>query len=217
MLQHLHRDIESLKKTILSLGGRVEECVNNAIMALRERREDLARAVFQEEKTIDAAEVAIEEECLKLLALHQPVAQDLRFIVTVLKVNNDLERMADHAVSIARRALAARAMSDLEANLHIRAMGEKAREMVGCSLRALVTNDAALAARVLEADDEVDRMHRENYERVETLMENDPTTVRRAVPMLTVSRHLERIGDLATNICEDVIFMAKGDVIRHRA
>ena len=212
MRQHLHRDLEQIKKELLSLGGRVESAVKHSILALTERREDLANEVIENDHEVDAREVHIEEECLKALALHQPVAQDLRFVITALKVNNDLERIGDHAVSISRRALFLRSQPELVSDLRIELMAERALDMVGSSLRALVTGSPELAKEVLRADDQVDKLHAEHFSKVE---EKDSGTVRRAVTYLTISRNLERIADLATNIAEDVIFMASGEVIRH--
>ena len=215
MRQHLHRDLEQIKKELLSLGGRVESAVKHSILALSERREDLANEVIENDHEVDAREVHIEEECLKALALHQPVAQDLRFVITALKVNNDLERIGDHAVSISRRALFLRSQPELVSDLRIELMAERALDMVSSSLRALVTRSPELAKEVLRADDQVDKLHTEHFSKVEDMMEKDSGTVRRAVTYLTISRNLERIADPATNIAEDVIFMASGEVIRH--
>jgi phosphate transport system protein len=216
MAMHLQRDLEHLKRELLGLGGIVEDATNKAIDALMDRRLELAQDVMDGDDLIDAREVHVEEECLKVLALHQPVAADLRFLVTVLKVNNDLERMGDLSVNIAERASFLAVHDPLPVSLDFRAMGDRVRAMVRDSLDALVRLDTELARRVRRDDDAVDAMNRQMFMVLEKAMMADPGAVKRALQALSSSRHLERIADLAVNIAEDVIFMVEGEVVRHR-
>jgi phosphate transport system protein len=215
MSRHLERDLKRLEKEILAMGSMVEEAINKAITALMNRRSALAQEVIDGDEEIDGKEIEVEELCLKILALHQPVAGDLRFIVAVMKVNNDLERMADLAVNIAERSLYLSQHDAIGVPLDFTRMAATVRSMVCDSLDALVKLDARLARQVLERDDEVDRINREMFSVLQDLMRQDPSTIERAVQTLSASRNLERIADHATNIAEDVAFMIEGDVIRH--
>ena len=197
------------------MGGLVEKVSNQAITALQERDTELSAGVHELDLTIDQQEVKIEEECLKILALHQPVATDLRFVVCIMKVNNDLERMGDLAINIAERASYLSSHEPLGGPLDFHRMAELALEMVKESLSALLNLDTDLARKVLAKDDEVDEINRQMFEILEEIMLKDPTTIRRAIHLLSASRHLERIADLATNIAEDVVFLVEGEVIRH--
>jgi phosphate transport system protein len=213
---HLSRDLERIRREILELGGLVEDMVGKAILSVTERRGDLAREVMDGDDRIDRREVHVEEECLKVLALHQPVAHDLRFIVTVMKVNSDLERMGDLAVNVAERAAYLAANPPLPVDLDFQRMGEVVRAMVRDSLEALVRLDKALASRVVLSDDAVDQWNRHVIETLEDVIQATPTTVRRGIHTISAARHLERIADLATNVAEDVIFLIDGEVVRHR-
>lgn len=215
MSEHLLRDLEHLKREILAMGGMVEESINLAITAVVDRRPDLAEQVLRGDDDIDARELEVEDECLKVLALHQPVAGDLRFIVAVMKVNNDLERMGDLALNIAERAQDLAQVSPVEEPAILRGMAERVRQMVQQSLDALVRQDAGLARKVCEEDAAVDEQHRNRFVELQRIMKSDPERVEGAVQLLSVSRYLERIADHATNIAEDVVFMAEGKVIRH--
>ncbi len=215
MSKHLERDFEKLTRMLLDLSSLVEDATSKAIMALVDRRMDLANEVTQGDDRIDREEVQIEEECLKVLALHQPVAADLRFIIVVLKVNNDLERMGDLAANIAERAAFLSGREPLRIALDFPRMAHSVREMVRQSLDALIQRNTRLAREVLERDDEVDEIHRGMYIMLQKLMREDPETVERSVHLLSTSRHLERIADLATNIAEDVVFMVEGEMLRH--
>ena len=214
MSTHLDREIDRLKRRVLGLSAIVEESVGKAITAIVERNVELANEVIDEDSIVDAVEVEIEEECLKILALHQPVALDLRFVIAVLKLNNDLERIADLAVNIAQQVEPL--MTEGEYPIDVVPMAEKARAMLRNVLDALVEKDSSTAERVCAADDEVDDMHREVYARVKTLIRREPARATALIHLLSVSRYLERIADLATNIAEDVIYMTNGDIIRHR-
>ena len=215
MPKHLKRDLDFLKKEIMSIASMAEEAMDKAILALIDRRAELAEEVIREDERIDQREVKLEEECLKVLALHQPVATDLRLIVVVIKVNNDLERIGDLAVNIAERAAYLANCDPLQISFNLSGMADKVREMLRRSLDALGSANANLARSVLAMDDEVDDANREIFVILQRLMQKDPTTIERAVHLLSVSRHLERIGDLATNIAQDVVYMVEGELIRH--
>ena len=212
---HLQKDLEHLNKELLILSSMVEDATNKAILALVDRRLELARQVMREDDRINTREVLIEEECLKMLALHQPVAADLRFIVAVLKVNNDLERMGDLAVNIAERAAYLATREPLQVSLDFPKMAEGVREMVRESLDSLTNMNPRLARHVLTMDDEIDEANRGMFDILQDLMYRDPSTIVRAVHLLSASRYLERIADLATNIAQDVVYIAEGRLIRH--
>ncbi len=216
MGKHLLRDLDYLKKELLTSGSMVEEAVNDSIDALVNRRMKLAKKVIDGDFQINQRENQIEEECLKLLALHQPVASDLRFIITVLKVNNDLERIGDLAVNIAERALYLSNNDPLNVVLNFPRMADGARTMMQKSLDALIEMDSKLARVVLTLDDEIDDLNREMFTKLQNVRRENPESIDRAVHALSVSRYLERIADLSTNIAEDVVFMVEGELIRHQ-
>ncbi|MBN4075020.1 MAG: phosphate transport system regulatory protein PhoU [SAR86 cluster bacterium] len=216
MSLHFQRDLESLKKEILLIGGLVEEAINNSVRALKNRDVALAESVINKEYIIDEKEVQIEEECLKILALHQPVATDLRLVVVILKVNNDLERMGDFATNIAQRALFLSEHDPLPYLIEfINDLPVMVQKMVKDTLDALVKMDTEIARSVILADDAVDDINRLMYKKVNETIVADSSTTERAINLLSTSRYLERIADLSTNIAEDVIFMVEGNVIRH--
>ncbi|MFT7129591.1 MAG: phosphate transport system protein [Gammaproteobacteria bacterium] len=217
MSLHLQRDLDQLRKDLLQLGSMVEMAFTNAMLVLHEQRLDVVQKVFEDEKQIDEKEVLIEESCLKILALHQPVAVDLRFIVVALKVNNDLERMGDFAVNIVKRAVTLAKLPALSTpHDFVVKMPEIIRAMINGSLDALVKLDVGLAKKIIEMDDAVDDINREMYDTLRRQMENDTQTVERAIEFLSTSRYMERIADLSTNIAEDVIFLVDGEVVRHQ-
>ncbi len=216
MSLHFQRDLENLKKEILFIGGLVEEAINNSILALTNRDAALAQSVIDKEHLIDEKEVQIEEECLKILALHQPVATDLRLVVVILKVNNDLERMGDFASNIAQRALFLSEHEPLPDLMEfINELPILVKKMVRDSLDALVKMNLETANSVILADDAVDNINRLMHQKVTETIMQDSSTTERAISLLSTSRYLERIADLSTNIAEDVIFMVEGRVIRH--
>jgi phosphate transport system protein len=218
MAKHLEREIENLKKQILSLGAVVEDTVQKAARAMKIHDAVLAQTIIDFDVEIDHTEVVIEEECLKILALHQPVAVDLRFIVAVLKINNDLERIGDLAVNIAERAVFIASQTQFKPVIFFdfEEMARKTQSMLKRSLDALVNANTDLAREVCAADDEVDAMNREMYIQVENSIKAHPEQVESLIHMLSASRHLERIADHATNIAEDVIYMIEGEIVRHR-
>lgn len=216
MTLHMQREIDRLKKSILSLSAIVEESVQKAVLAVENLDVELARKVMESDDQIDDLEVDLEEECLKILALHQPVANDLRFIIAVLKINNDLERIGDLAGNIAERAMAlAEEKERIVAPSHFPAMVVGVEEMLKKSLDALVNLDLRLAAQVCRMDDQIDKLHAQTYSLVKQKVRSNPDQLDSFLHYLTISRHLERIADLATNLAEDVIYMIEGDIVRH--
>ena len=215
MTNRLHKEIESLKKNIMTLLTEVEENVRLSVNSLKKRDSKLAKDVIEQDHHIDQMEVQLEEECLKILALYQPVANDLRFIIAVMKINNDLERISDLAVNIAERAdfLVTREPTGIPFDFSF--MAEKVQEMLRNSINALVTLDVKLAYDVCAADDKVDDLNREMYHIVEDSVQRNPENIKELLHYLGVSRHLERIADSATNIAEDIIYMIDGEIVRH--
>ena len=215
MPKHLQRQIDQLKEKILFVGSMVESAIANAVSALVERDENLAVKVLEEDAEIDRMEVDVEEDCLKILALYQPVAVDLRFVVAVLKINNDLERMGDLAKNIAKRVLYLARVDRVDVPVDFRAMAVRAQDMVKRSLDALVTADSSLAHRVRQDDDELDGMRRKIHEEIRAAVRRRPEQTETLLKLYSVAKHLERLGDMATNVAEDVIYMVEGDIVRH--
>lgn len=215
-MAHLIRyELDQLETQLLTLTAVVEESVEQAIRALSDRDLGLAEKVIANDNQINRLEVEIEEECLKVLALHQPVANDLRMIVAILKINNDLERIADLATNIAERAIAVITGPKISCPLELDTLALKVIDMLEKSLDSLVNADLGLARMVLDLDDEVDATHSQNYQKFKDYVRKNPDTVDTVLSYLTVSRHLERIADLATNIAEDVIYLNEGTIVRH--
>ena len=216
MPPRLQIEIENLKKRILSLGAMVEEQVNRAIKALEKKDPDIARDVIKVDKKVDEIEVEVEEECLKILALHQPVAVDLRFITAVIKINNDLERIGDEAVNIAERVIYLGTRPPLNVSFDYSEMSEKTIKMLKDSLDALVFLDIDLAYRVRLEDDEVDALDSGFFEKVKQIIPDNSERVGSLIHIFSISHHLERIADHATNIAEDVIYLIEGVIQRHK-
>ncbi len=212
----LQREIDGLKKMISSLGAHVEENVGRAVRAVHERDGELAKVVIDSDPDIDLMEVTIEEECLKTLALHQPVAHDLRFIIAVLKVNSDLERIGDLAAGIAKQGRYLAGSRSCDVPYDLVGMAVKVRRMLRDSLDALTEKDATIAHRVCVADDEVDAMDRLMYQEVRAAIRETPEKTEGLIRLQRVSQNLERIADHATNIAEDVIYLVEGEIIRHK-
>jgi phosphate transport system protein len=216
MSRHLLRDIESLNSELLGISSVVEEMIDNATQALTERRYDLVDRVIASDPYVDTHEVHVEEECLKILALHQPVAVDLRRIATLMKVNNDLERIADLAVSISERARAMEPYPEFQIPENLRRMVTLASQIVRGAMDALVNLDSVAARRIISLDVEVDEFNRVIIDGLCKMMEQQPGLVQPALNCFSAVRHIERIADHATNIAEDVIYLVEGDIIRHR-
>ena len=216
MAPHLHAAIEKLKLRLIEVGTYVEENLLLSVDALSSRDTEKAEKVIANDDAIDEIEVDFEEECLKILALHQPVAIDLRFIVAALKINNDLERIGDLAVNIAERTLFLAQHPPVNMIVDFQPMAIKVRWMLKKSLDSLVKQDLEIARRVCDADDEVDDMNREMYSLIQNAMKESPEKIEVLIHLLSTSRHLERTADHATSIAEDVIYMIEGEIVRHR-
>jgi len=216
MPTHLLREIEKLKKEILNLCARVEDAVRQAAVAIEKRDAELAEKIIKSDTAIDHQEVEVEEECLKLLALYQPVAIDLRFIIAMLKINNDLERIGDLAVNIAERAVFLATQPRTDLSFDFTAMANVAQSMLKKSIDALVNQSVELAKEVCAADNTIDAMNREMYMKVMDEILAHPKQIAPLIHLLSVSRYLERIADHATNIAEDAIYMIEGRIVRHK-
>ena len=215
MTRHLEREVVKLKKKVLKLGKVVQESLDEAIESIKTRDIELAQAVINRDIEVDRMEVNTEEECLKLLALYQPVAIDLRFIIAVLKMNNDLERIGDLAVNIAEQTLGVAGEKRVKIPFDYDTMTTRVQTMVRDAMNAMVNMDTKLARQVCIDDDEVDSIHRKMYGQVEKVIAKHPKRVEILIRYLSVSRYLERIADHATNIAEDVYYMVEGDFLRH--
>ena len=209
------RELGNIKKMILSLGAMVEERVRLAVAAVENKDAEAAQRVIKTDYEIDEMEVEVEETCLKVLALHQPVAVDLRFVIAVIKINNDLERIGDQAVNIAQRVAVLAKRRDVNFDFDYTHMAEKAQNMLRMSLDALVNLDEDLALKVVTLDDEVDTIQRDAYDRIKNAMKENTDKIGYMINLLLISRHLERLADHATNIAEEVIYMIEGEIIRH--
>ncbi|MDO5575895.1 MAG: phosphate signaling complex protein PhoU [Fibrobacter sp.] len=217
MSVHLMHAVEGLKKKLLSLATLVEENVAKAVQSVQTLDSSLAEKVILDDNFIDNMEIDVEEECLKILALYQPVAADLRFIVSVLKVNSDLERIGDQAVTIAKRTVfLAQSNCVCKLDFDFPKMFECARVMLKKSIDALIGLDIKMAHEVGELDDILDSLNREMYSIVQNDVRNNPELINNHLHYSAISRSLERIGDHATNIAEDVIYMAEAKIVRHQ-
>jgi phosphate transport system protein len=215
MQKHLQKDIDSLKNKIITMGSAIEDRVYKASLSIINRDMRIAEEVINSDEEIDRMEVDIEEHCLKILALYQPVAIDLRFIIAVLKINNELERVSDIAVNIAERGAYLINNKDYEIPYDINSMATKVESMVTRSIDALVNMDVQLAHKIRAEDDEVDEYNRQMYARVKDLLITDPKQINCTLHAVSAGRHLERIADHACNIAEDVIYLVDAEIVRH--
>jgi len=216
MSRHLQKDIEALKEKIIEMGEFVEDRVYQATMSIINRDKAQAQAVINGDAEIDTIEVSIEEESMKLLALYQPVAVDLRFIIAVMKINNDLERVGDLAVNIAERSAFLATQDPIEFPFDLRAMAEKAEAMLSRSIDALINLDVKEACRIRSEDDQVDAYNREMYTRIKDDLLSQPENINALLHAVSIGRHLERIADHATNIAEEVIYLVEARIVRHK-
>jgi len=217
MERHFVHELEALKEELLRMGGRAESIVQKSIQALQRRDATLANEVFADDRAIDRMEIAVDEHCLRLLALQQPLAGDLRFITSALKISNDLERVGDHGVNIAQSAVRLSDLPMLKPLVDIPRMAELAGGMLNEALNAFVARDAETARRLVRRDDEVDQLNRQVFRELVSFMIEDPATITRAMELILVARNLERVADLATNVAEEVVFIAEARVIKHHA
>ncbi len=216
MNTYLQKEIGKIKKEILALGALVEDRFKESAKAVKTNNAELARSIIEKDIEIDTREIEIEEECLKLLALYQPVATDLRLIVVVIKINNDLERIGDLCANISQRLLTASKVLPVSYNYDYSFMTEKTAEMFKMSLDSLVTMDIDIAYQVLDMDEYINHMRNEAFGQMKKAVKSDPKNVGKIVNMYLISRHIERIGDHVTNIAEEVIHLVEGEIIRHK-
>ncbi len=215
---HLHKEIKKMEKMILALSALAEESVRDAVKSFTTKDSSLAKSVIENDQLIDSKEIDVEEECLKILALHQPVAIDLRFIVAVLKINSDLERIGDHSVSIAKRSLLISDLteSDSPAPFSFDELIELSISLLKRSIDALINHDSHLAYQILDKDDEVTALKRKIFQKYLETTKDAPEQLEVNSAYMFVSRNLERIAEHAFNIAEDVIYMINGEIIRHQ-
>ena len=215
--RHFENALETLKERLLAMGGLAEERVRSAVIGLSERDPDLVEQVLGGDEPINDLHIEVDDRCFKLLALHQPMAADLRAIVAAVKINTDLERVGDLAVNIAEAAKRYLQHPPVKPLIDIPRMGTMAQSMLRDSLDAFVRRDVALAEKVLAEDDVLDALKTQIFRELLTYMLQSPETIEPALDLILISRHLERIGDHATNVAEDVIFMVSALDVRHHA
>ncbi len=215
--RHFHEELETLKQRLLEMAQKAEALVELSVNALLQEDEGLAHAVIANDDELDVLEIEVEQLAISLLALQQPLARDLRFVIGAIKVSSDLERVGDHAVNIAQATLRLAAnRSGLLPTPEISGMAERAREMLSDALTAFTRSDGALGREVVARDDAVDAMNDSVFRILLTHMMGDPRTINASLQHLLVSRNLERVADLATNIAEDAVYLAEGAQIKHR-
>ena len=217
MHRHFDEELQALKNDLLDMGGRAEAVIQKSIEALKRRDVRLADEVIADDKAIDRLEIDIDERCVSLLALRQPMAVDLRFITAALKIGNDLERVGDHAVNIAGSAKRLATEPPLKPLVDIPRMADLAAAMLREGLDAFVHRDSATARELVKRDDEVDTLNHQMFRELLSFMIEDPRTITRAMELILVARNLERVADLATNVAEEVVFIAEARIIKHHA
>ena len=215
MAKRFIRELDKIKRMILKLGALVEERVRMAVESVENKDSATAEKIIKMDYEIDQMEVEIEEECLKVLALHQPVAVDLRFLISVIKINNELERIGDQAVNIAQRVSVIAKNPESDFVFDYTPMAAKTESMLRMSLDALVNLDEDLAFKVVTLDDDVDQIQNEAYDLIKNELKKHPDQTGLFINLLLISRHLERLADHATNIAEEVIYLIEGEIIRH--
>ena len=215
MQRHFHDELDTLKQTLLAMGGLVEDQIRRVMRAMLERDDALALEVIERDRQVNQYDVEVDEKCVELLALHQPAASDLRFITTAMKIVTDLERIGDQAVNIAQRAIELHQEPQLKPYVDLPRMAEMAQRMVKESLDAFVARDTTLARAVCAEDDSVDALKEQIFRELLTFMMADPRTIPRALRLILISRFMERVADHATNIAEMVVYMVEGKMVRH--
>jgi len=215
MTRHFHEELDALKQTLLAMGGLVEDQIRRAMRALLERDDVIAQEVIDRDRQVNTYDVEVDEQCVELLALHQPAAGDLRFITTAMKIVTDLERIGDQAVNIAQRVIELNREPQLKPYIDLPRMAARAQAMVKESLDAFVARDTELARRVRAEDDEVDALKEQIFRELLTFMMEDPRSIPRAIRLILISRCMERVADHATNIAEMVIYLVEGKMVRH--
>ena len=217
MERHFQKELDGLKTSLIKMGSVVEESLSTAIQALFDQDEALARKVIDSDERINSLEIEIDNGVIDILALKQPVASDLRLIIAVQKINNDLERIGDHAVNIAESALGLVRTPATEPMLELPSMADITKAMLRHALDSFILLDPQLARSVLERDDQIDKLNRAMTKQVIQLVQSDPRIIEGGLDLIRVSRNLERVADLATNIAEEVIFHTQAKVVKHHA
>jgi phosphate transport system protein len=215
MERHLDEEFDLLKEKLLRMAALTEDAISLSISSLKDRKEELAQKVLEQEEEINLLDVEMDDLCLTILARQQPMASDLRFLASVFRISSELERIADQAVNIAQRSLELLKSPTLKPLIDIPRMAQMAQKMVKDSIDAFIQKDADLAKNVCERDDEVDELNDQIFRELLTYMMQDTSSIKRAVDLILIGRHLERIADHATNISEDVIYFVKGKTIKH--
>ena len=215
MFKHQQRDLDIIKEKLITMGGEAEDRVYKATLSIINRDAKMANDVIKADREIDQMEVDIEEHCLKILALYQPVAKDLRLIIAILKINNDIERVGDLAVNIAERGAYLANHPEFVIFFDIKKMAMKVESMLTASIDSLVNLDVQLAYKIRAEDDEIDAMNREMYTKAKEVIVQNPEHINFILHTISAGRHLERIADHATNIAEDIIYMEEADIVRH--
>ena len=214
---HLDQELYQIRQRLLEMGGRVEEMIAGAMSSLTERDSEQAQRIVEEDRLVDRLEKALDEACISIMATRQPTAGDLRFLVAVMKIVNDLERMGDSAKNIAQAAIIINQEAPLKPYIDLPHMARLARQMVHESLDSFVQRNAGLAREVWKRDDEIDALYHQLFRELLTYMIEDPKKAPRALYLLLVAHNLERIADHATNVCEDVVYYVEGQDMRHAA
>lgn len=217
MHRHFDDKMDQLRNKLLRMATLVEEAISNSVRSLVERDSDLAQQVIENDDELDRLEIEVDRFCVELLGLQQPMARDLRFITTAIKINTDLERMGDLAANVSERALELNLEPPLKPYIDIPLMAERAQKMVRGALDAYFERNPEKARQVIEMDDELDDRMEQIFRELLSFMLEDPRTISRALPLTFIAKYLERIGDQATNICEQVVFMTEGTIIKHPA
>jgi phosphate transport system protein len=217
MHRHFEYELDGLKSNLIKIASLAEEAIAESIKALLEQRKDLAERVIASDKQIDMYEIVVDNHVVDILALQQPVAVDLRFILAASKINNDLERIGDHAVNIAQSAIKLADAPFVKPLIDIPQMAETTQHMMRDAIDGFIHRDAQKARRVLENDDIIDNLNRKVVADLVALMHKDPATIEQGLDLIRISRNLERVADLTTNIAEQVIFMAEARVVKHQA
>lgn len=217
MERHFDQDLQQLKERLLYMGSMAETMIHIAIKSLVDRRRDMIKDVYRQEEEVNKLQIEIDDRCLKMIALHQPAASDLRFITAAMKINSDLERIADQAVNISQTTEHLLEEPQLKPLIDVPRMAQIAKKMLKDALDSFVNRDENLARSVLIRDDQVDELKEQVFRELLTYMISDASTIKRALDLILISRNLERIADHATNIAEDVVFVVAGKDIRHHS
>jgi len=215
--RHFDKELKQLKEKLLLMAGKTEALINQAVQALKKKDAALAESIFELDKEVDTLEIEIEDEAISLIARHQPAAGDLRFLIGVIKINNDLERIGDHGENIAQSAILLAGQPDIKPLIDIPRLAELATGMLKDSLDGFVNNDPVKAKEICARDDRVDDLKDQIFRELLSFIAEKPEVTSRAMELILISRNLERVADLSTNICEETIYISEARVIKHHA